>query len=245
MTTNASSFLNAPPYFHHIFPDDGRRRPFRFAQTGSGQTQGQLIDPHPYCTRPDGLLCPEQVRRSARISAQRSRTSRCLRWTLMMCHGRTRLLPLFRGLRVAPSTCRLHRCVSACVPGCVRACVPGWLAGRLPGCLASCLSGVLACPSTCKFSPSATVEWIKLTAANGRCIRHTWSAGCSPHGCALCMQGWGVDVNEEALKKYPPVNDPKTGMWSAMQEGGGGSGGPSANPVAAASVSGSGCAPRL
>jgi hypothetical protein len=59
------------------------------------------------------------------------------------------------------------------------------------------------------------------------------------------MQGWGVDVNEEALKKYPPVNDPKTGMWSAMQEGGGGSGGPSANPVAAASVSGSGCAPRL
>ena len=134
MTTNASSFLNAPPYFHHIFPDDGRRRPFRFAQTGSGQTQGQLIDPHPYCTRPDGLLCPEQVRRSARISAQRSRTSRCLRWTLMMCHGRTRLLPLFRGLRVAPSTCRLHRCVSACVPGCVRACVlAGWLAAWLAG----------------------------------------------------------------------------------------------------------------
>jgi hypothetical protein len=29
--------------------------------------------------------------------------------------------------------------------------------------------------------------------------------------------GWGVDVNEEALKKYPAVNDPKTGMWSAMQ----------------------------
>ena len=28
--------------------------------------------------------------------------------------------------------------------------------------------------------------------------------------------GWGVDVNEEALKKYPPVNDIKTGMWSAM-----------------------------
>ena len=29
--------------------------------------------------------------------------------------------------------------------------------------------------------------------------------------------GWGVDVNEEALKKYPANNDALTGMWSAMQ----------------------------
>lgn len=34
----------------------------------------------------------------------------------------------------------------------------------------------------------------------------------------MVEQGWGVDVNEDALKKYPPVNDPKTGMWSAMEQ---------------------------
>lgn len=44
------------------------------------------------------------------------------------------------------------------------------------------------------------------------------------------LQGWGVDVNEEALKKYPPVNDPKTGMWSVTQK----SGAPTANPAAGA-----------
>ena len=27
--------------------------------------------------------------------------------------------------------------------------------------------------------------------------------------------GWGVDVNEEALKKYPPMHDAKSGIWSA------------------------------
>jgi hypothetical protein len=154
------------------------------------------------------------------------------------------VVPRIEGSTFYMPTAPVCICLRAWLRACLRAWLAGWLAAWLPGCLASCLSGVLACPSTCTISPSATVEWIKLTAANGRCIRHTWSAGCSPHGCALCMQGWGVDVNEEALKKYPPVNDPKTGMWSAMQEGGG-SGGPSANPVAAASVSGSGCAPRL
>ena len=45
------------------------------------------------------------------------------------------------------------------------------------------------------------------------------------------MQGWGVDVNEEALKKYPPVNDPKTGMWSVTQK----SGAPTTNPAAGTS----------
>ena len=47
---------------------------------------------------------------------------------------------------------------------------------------------------------------------------------------ALCMpeQGWGVDINEEALKKYPPVNDPKTGMWSVVKQ----RGAATTNPVA-------------
>ena len=27
--------------------------------------------------------------------------------------------------------------------------------------------------------------------------------------------GWGVDVNEEALRRYPPINDVKTGIWAA------------------------------
>ena len=27
-----------------------------------------------------------------------------------------------------------------------------------------------------------------------------------------------MDIDEEALKKYPPVNDPKTGMWSVVKQ---------------------------
>jgi len=30
--------------------------------------------------------------------------------------------------------------------------------------------------------------------------------------------GWGIDVNEEALAKYPPIGNPKTGIWSAATE---------------------------
>ncbi len=44
----------------------------------------------------------------------------------------------------------------------------------------------------------------------------------------MSEQGWGVDINEEALKKYPAVNDPKTGMWSVVKQ----SGAPTANPSA-------------
>ena len=27
--------------------------------------------------------------------------------------------------------------------------------------------------------------------------------------------GWGVDVDEEALRRHPPLNDAKSGIWSA------------------------------
>ena len=30
--------------------------------------------------------------------------------------------------------------------------------------------------------------------------------------------GWGIDVNEEALAKYPPMHDVKSGIWSAAAE---------------------------
>lgn len=30
--------------------------------------------------------------------------------------------------------------------------------------------------------------------------------------------GWGVEVDEEALARYPPTNDAKTGIWSAASD---------------------------